>query len=164
MLLVSALVFAVACGSADSAETAEMSSDDDAAEMAMAENPRFGVWKIQSDAPPPAQNIMTYEPYGDGGMRITVEATNSEGEVNTWGYVTMFDGEYRPVEGRDGVETAVSVVDDYTNRIESRRNGEPSQVIINVLSADHNTIDNEYRSVDADGNERISHAVYERIR
>ena len=40
-------------------------------------NPRFGVWKMQSDAPPPSINIMTYESYGDGGMRITVESTNS---------------------------------------------------------------------------------------
>ncbi len=29
-------------------------------------NPRFGVWKMRSDAPPPSINIMTYETYGDG--------------------------------------------------------------------------------------------------
>ena len=42
-------------------------------------NPRFGVWKMRSDAPPPAINIMTYEPYGDGGMGITVESTKPAG-------------------------------------------------------------------------------------
>ncbi len=106
---------------------------------------------------------MTYEPWGDSGMKITVESTNGRGGESKWSYDTMFDGEFRPVTGRDGVETAVEVVDEFTNRITSRRDGRVTQVIINVLSEDGNRIDNEYRSTDADGNERVSHAVYERI-
>jgi len=127
-------------------------------------NPRFGVWKIQSDAPPPALNLMTYEPYQDTGMRITVEATNSQGEQSRWGYVTFFDGVFRPVTGRDGVETAVEIVDAHTTRITSRRNGKVSQIIINKLSDDANRIDNEYHSFGPDGKERVSTAVYDRIR
>ncbi|WP_419934226.1 class A beta-lactamase [Candidatus Palauibacter sp.] len=127
------------------------------------DNPRYGVWKLRSDAPPPSLNVMTYEPWGDGGMKITVESTNSRGGESKWSYDTMFDGAFQPVTGREGVETAVEVVDQYTNRITSRRDGQVTQVIINVLSEDGNRIDNEYRSTDADGNERVSHAVYERI-
>lgn len=126
-------------------------------------NPRFGVWLLESDAPAPARNVMTYEPYGDGGMRVTVEATNGDGETTTWGYVTMFDGEFRPVEGREDADTAVEIVDERTNRITNRRGGRVTQIIINVLSEDGNTIDNEYRSVREDGTERVSHAVYRRI-
>lgn len=126
-------------------------------------NPRYGVWKLRSDAPPPAINVMTYEPWGDGGMKITVESTNGRGGESKWSYDTMFDGAYRPVTGRDGVETAVEIVDEHTNRITSRRDGRVTQVIINVLSEDGNRIDNEYRSTDTEGNERVSHAVYERI-
>ena len=126
-------------------------------------NPRFGVWEIQRDAPPPSRNLMTYEPYGRSGMRITVENTNAEGETSTWGYVTLFDGEFREVTGRDGVETAVEVVDEWTNRITTRRDGRVTQVIINVLSEDGNRIDNEYRSYDESGAERVSHAVYLRL-
>ena len=126
-------------------------------------NPRYGVWKLRSDAPPPSLNVMTYEPWGDGGMKITVESTNARGGESKWSYDTMFDGEFQPVTGREGVETAVEVVDEFTNRITSRRDGRVTQVIINVLSEDGNRIDNEYRSTDADGNERVSHAVYERI-
>ena len=121
------------------------------------------MWQLESDAPPPADNIMTYEPYGDGGMKITVEATNADGEQTRWSYVTMFDGVFRAVEGREGAETAVEVVDERTNRIVNKRDGEVTQVIINVLSEDGNTIDNEYRSTDAEGNERVFHAVYRRI-
>lgn len=125
---------------------------------------RYGQWKLRSDAPPPALNIMTYESYMDGGMRITVESTNSRGEKNTWGYVTLFDGVYRPVTGREGTETAVDVVSDRLTRISTRRDGRLSQVIFNRVSQDGNAIENEYRSYDEDGNERVSHAVYERIR
>ena len=128
------------------------------------DNPRFGKWKLKSDAPPPALNIMTYEPYGEGGMRVTVEATNAKGEKRTWGYVTMFDGKYRPVTGDTGTEeSAVEIVDARTNKI-LNKTGDRVNVIINVLSEDGNTINNEYRNVQDDGEVRITHAVYERIR
>ena len=127
-------------------------------------NPRFGVWKMKSDAPPPASNIMTYEPYGDGGMRITVESISSRGE-SKWGYVTMFDGVFRAVTGQENAETAVEIVNDRTTRISNKRNGRVSQVIINTLSEDGNTISNEYVRMDENGDiVRVSHAVYERIR
>lgn len=128
-------------------------------------NPRFGVWKMKSDAPPPSVNIMTYEPYGDGGMRITVESTNSAGRESKWGYVTMFDGVFRPVTGQEGAETAVEIVNDRTTRISNKRNGRVTQVIINTLSEDGNSINNEYVRMDESGGiVRVSHAVYERIR
>lgn len=134
-----------------------------AAGAAQKTNPRFGKWKLKSDAPPPALNIMTYEPYGDGGMKITVEATNAKGEKRMWTYVTMFDGKYRPVEGDTRTEeTAVEVVDAHTNKI-MNKTGDRVNVIINVLSADGNTINNEYRNVDENGKVSVSHAVYERI-
>jgi hypothetical protein len=127
-------------------------------------NPRFGVWKIESDAPPPQSNIMTYEPYGDGGMKVTVASTNRDGESSEWGYVTLFDGVFRPVEGQENAETAVEIVDERSTRIINKRNGRVSQVIINTLSEDGNTINNEYVRMDADGKiTRVTHAVYHRI-
>lgn len=127
------------------------------------QNPRFGKWKLKSDAPPPALNIMTYEPYGETGMKITVEATNAKGEKRKWSYVTLFDGKYRPVEGDTSTEeTAVEVVDAHTNKI-MNKTGNRVNIIINVLSEDGNTIHNEYRNVDENGKVRVSHAVYQRI-
>jgi hypothetical protein len=43
---------------------------------------RYGQWKMQSSAPPPSSNIMTYEPYMDGGMKITVASVNGDGRAN----------------------------------------------------------------------------------
>ncbi|GIS79261.1 MAG: hypothetical protein CM1200mP14_08270 [Gammaproteobacteria bacterium] len=55
-----------------------------AASASAQSNPRFGVWQMQSDAPPPSKNIMTYEPYGNGGMEITV-ASPTQGDRTTNG-------------------------------------------------------------------------------
>jgi hypothetical protein len=135
-----------------------------AAVTAQTTNPRFGRWKLKSDEPPPALNIMTYEPYGDGGMRITVEATNAKGEKRKWGYVTLFDGKYRPMTGDTTTEeTSVEVIDARTNRIRNKRGNQVNE-IINVISEDGNTINNEYRNVDENGKVTVTHAVYERIR
>ena len=143
-------------GQSDAGMTAESAAEAPS-------NPRFGVWRLESDAPPPASNIMTYEPWGDGGMKITVASTNAEGESSEWSYATLFDGVFRPVEGQENATTAVEVVDERTNHILNARGGDVYQVIVNVLSEDGNTIDNEYRHTLPDGTERISHAVYRRI-
>src|ERR1700738_4066264 len=68
-------------------------------------NPRFGKWKLKQDAPTPALNIMTYEPLGKGGMKVTVESTNGEGKKSVWTYNTMFDGKEQPVSGDTGTAT-----------------------------------------------------------
>jgi len=108
---------------------------------------------------------MTYEPYGNGGMEITVASTNARGQDNEWGYVTMFNGVFRAVRGQENSETAVEIVDDRSTRILNRRDGRVYQVIINTLSEDGDTIDNEYVRLDENGKiTRVTHAVYKRIR
>lgn len=125
---------------------------------------RFGEWKMDSDRPPPYVNIMTYEPWGDGGMSITVASTNGQGQDSEWGYNTMFDGEFRPVWGQENAETAVEFVDERTTRITNMRNGQVTQVIINTLSEDGNVIENEYVRLDEDGKiVGVGHATYRRI-
>src|SRR5213594_1080603 len=100
-------------------------------------NPRIGRWKLKSDAPLPAINIMTYEPYGSGGMKVTVHAVNAQGRVSEWTYNTMFDGKDEPVRGDTRTETtAVRKIDDRTNEIVNKRGGKVIQVITNVLSPD----------------------------
>lgn len=125
---------------------------------------RYGVWHMRSDAPAPASNVMTYAPWGDGGMQITVESTNAQGASSTWGYTTLFDGRFRPVDGQEGAETAVEVVDDRTTRILNRRNGRVTTIILNTVSEDGDTIHNEYIRMGEDGPVAVTHAVYERIR
>jgi hypothetical protein len=131
---------------------------------AQATNPRFGRWKLKQD--PPATNIMTYESYGNGGMKITVENTNAEGRTARWTYNTMFDGKDEPVTGDTRTETtAVRKIDQHTNEITNKRGGKVIQVITNVLSADGNTINNTYKNYDEKGDlTSTTTAVYERIK
>ena len=125
---------------------------------------RFGEWRMDSDRPAPYSNIMTYEPWGDGGMAITVTTTNARGEESAWGYNTLFDGEFREVWGQEGARTAVEWVDERTTRIKNMRNGRVQQVIINTLSEDGNVIENEYIRFDENGEiTGVGHATYRRI-
>ena len=56
------------------------------------------------------------------------------------------------------------MIDEYSTRILNQRGGRITQVIINTLSEDGNTISNEYVRMDGDGKiTRVTHAVYKRI-
>jgi hypothetical protein len=136
-----------------------------AAVSAQDKNPRIGKWKLKSDAPPPAINIMTYEPFGKGGMKVTVESKNAEGRETKWTYTTMFDGRDEPVTGHPSADTtSVKKIDDRTTEIVNKKAGKVLQIITNVISEDGKTINNTYKNFDAEGKPtRTTTAVYERV-
>jgi hypothetical protein len=116
---------------------------------------RFGVWDNAANP----NNVMTYEPYEKGGMKITVSNPSKPGDE--WSYVTMFDGKFRPVTGQKGAETAVEIINEKSTRIYNKRDGVVYQVVINTLSADNNTINNEYIRMDKDGKiTGVTHVTY----
>jgi len=129
-------------------------------------NPRIGKWKLKSEAPPPAINIMTYEPFGKGGMKVTVESKKGEGRETKWTYTTMFDGKDEPVTGHPSADTtSVKKIDGRTTEIVNKKAGIVIQIITNVISEDGKTINNSYKNFDAEGKPtRTTTAVYERIR
>ncbi len=128
-------------------------------------NPRFGKWKLKSDAPAPASNIMTYEPHGAKGMKITVDSVNPKGEKSHWFYTTDFDGKDQPVTGQAPNSTSsVRIIDDRINEIVNKRDGKITQILTNVLSPDKNTLGIIYMRLDADGKTTgVTFATYERI-
>jgi len=132
--------------------------------FAQAANPRIGKWKLKQDAPPPALNIMTYEPFGSGGMKVTVESTNRNGQLTKWTYNTMLDGKDEPVTGSPSTDTtAVKKIDQYTNEITNKKGGRVTQVIINVITVDGKTINNTYKNYNAQGEQTTTTtAVYEK--
>lgn len=109
---------------------------------------------------------MTYEPFGNGGMRITVEATSADGRSTKWTYTTMFDGKDEPVSGDTRTETtAVRKLSPTTNEITNKRGGKVIQVVTNVISVDGNTINNTYKNYNENGElTSTTTAVYERIK
>jgi creatinine amidohydrolase len=133
------------------------------AAAATAANPRFGRWKLKSDNPS-STNVMTYEPFGGTGMRVTVETTNAAGSKSSWGYTTMFDARTYPVTGRNGTDGAiVRVVTDKINEITYKQGDRVVQLLVNVLSADNQSIQVTYYSTNAEGQTNVTSATYERV-
>jgi hypothetical protein len=128
-------------------------------------NPRFGKWKLKSEAPAPASNVMTYEPYNGKGMKITIDAVNREGVKSQWYYTTMFDGKDEPVTGNPGTDSgAVKVITDRINEIIYKKDGKISQVLTNVLSPDGSTIGVMYMRMNPEGKTtNVTFATYEKM-
>jgi hypothetical protein len=118
---------------------------------------RFGVWDNTTNP----NNVMTYEAYEKDGSKLTV--SNPSNPAQDWSYVTLFDGAFRPVQGQEGAETAVEIINPKSIRIYNKRNGVLQQVVINTLSDDNNTINNEYIRMDKDGKiTGVTHVTYVR--
>jgi hypothetical protein len=132
---------------------------------AQAPNPRFGKWKLKSDAPPPTSNIMTYEPYNGKGMKITIDAVNKDGVKSQWWYTTMFDGKDEVLTGNPGTDTgSVRIVTDRINEIIYKKGGKVTQVLTNVLSPDGSTIGVMYMRMTPEGKTgNVTFATYEKL-
>jgi hypothetical protein len=132
---------------------------------AQSANPRFGRWKLKSEAPPPSSNIMTYEPHGAAGMKVTIQSVSARGDTTTWWYTTAFNGQDMPVTGNRGqTHAAVRRITDRINEIVNKNNGQVTQLLTNVLSPDGNTIAVMYMRDDGAGKTTgVTFATYERI-
>ncbi len=128
-------------------------------------NPRFGRWLLKSDAPAPASNIMTYEPLGSTGMKVTIQAVNARGDTTRWSYATDFDGRDMPVTGNASqTHAAVRPISSLVNEIVNKSNGRVTQRLTNVLSPDFQTIAVIYMREDADGKTTgVTFATYTRM-
>jgi hypothetical protein len=130
-------------------------------------NPRYGRWKLKSDAPAPTSNIMTYEPYKGKGMTITIDAVSKDGVATKWGYNTMFDGKDEPLYGNPATDTgSVRIINDRINEIIYKKGGKVTQVLTNVLSPDGDTIGIIYMRMDPEGKStrNVTFATYEKIK
>ena len=120
---------------------------------------RFGVWDNTTDP----NNVMTYEAFEKGGSKLTV--SNPSKPEASWSYVTLFDGQFRPVSGQPGSETAVELINGSAKsiRILNKRDGLVYQVVINTLSEDNMTISNEYIRMDKAGKiTGVTHVTYKK--
>ncbi len=129
-------------------------------------NPRFGVWRLKSDAPPPASNLMTYEAFGPAGMKVTIQAVNARGDTTRWWYTTDFDGKDMPVTGNAGqTHASVRVIDARINEIINKKDGRVTTRLTNVLAPDAQSIGVIYFREDSAGRTTgVTFATYVRER
>ena len=132
---------------------------------AQSTNPRLGRWKLKSTNPAPASNVMTYEKFGQDGMKITIDAVNKDDVKSQWSYTTNFDGKDEPITGNPGADHgSVRVITPSINEIVYKKDGKVTQILTNVLSPDANTIAVIYMRQDADGKtSNVTFATYERM-
>jgi hypothetical protein len=128
-------------------------------------NPRYGKWKLKSDAPAPQSNVMTYEAHSGKGMKITIDAVSKEGVKSQWGYNTMFDGKDEPLYGNPATDTgSVRIITDRINEIVYKKGGKVTQVLTNVLSPDGTTIGIIYMRMSPEGKTTgVTFATYEKV-
>jgi len=133
---------------------------------AQSPNPRYGRWKLKSDVAPPSSNIMTYEPFGAKGMKITIDAVNRDGVKSQWWYTTMFDGKDETLTGNPATDSgSVRIITDRINEIVYKKGGKVTQVLTNVLSPDGSTIGIIYMRMDAEGKTTgVTFATYEKMK
>jgi len=120
---------------------------------------RFGVWDNTTNP----NNVMTYSAFEKGGSKLLV--SNPSKPSDDWSYETLFDGKFRPVKGQPGSETAVELINGSAKsiRILNKRDGLVYQVVINTLSEDNMTINNEYIRLDKDGKiTGVTHVTYKK--
>ncbi len=120
---------------------------------------RFGVWDNTTNP----NNVMTYSAFEKGGSKLVV--SNPSKPSDDWSYVTLFDGVFRPVTGQPGSETAVELINGSAKsiRILNKRDGMVYQVVINTLSDDNMTINNEYIRLDKAGKiTGVTHVTYKK--
>ena len=132
---------------------------------AQSTNPRFGRWLLKSDAPAPASNVMTYEPFGVTGMKVTIESVSARGDTTRWWYTTAFDGQDMPVTGNAGQSHAsVRAVNERINEIVNKKDGRVTTRLTNVLSPDGGSIAVIYMRDDGAGKTTgVTFATYMRM-
>ena len=133
---------------------------------AATDNPRYGRWLLKSDAAPPSSNIMSYEPFGPRGMKVTIQAVSARGDTTRWWYTTEFDGNDTPVTGNASQShAAVRAITPFINEIINKNNGRVTTRLTNVLSPDFNTIAVMYMRDDGAGHTTgVTFATYERMK
>ncbi len=133
--------------------------------QAQGPNPRIGKWKLKSTNPAPASNVMTYEKFGQEGMKITIDAVNKDGVKSQWSYTTNFDGKDEPITGNPGADHgSVKIITPAINEIVYKKDGKVTQILTNVLSPDAGTLGIIYMRQDPEGKTtNVTFATYERI-
>jgi len=90
-------------------------------------DPRIGTWKINlaksrfNPGPPPKAMTVRFEPFGNNGLRVTIDTVEASGEVSKHTYVANYDGKDYAVTGDPGRDTvALKRIDlltlEYTNK------------------------------------------------
>ena len=124
---------------------------------AQAASPFFGTWKLNVakstiQGPPPRSQTVTYEGAGEG-IKVTVHAESSTGEMTGFTYTANYDGKDNPVTpavpGRD--TTARTSINANTQMIVNKVKGTITTAQTLVVSSDGRTLTMQDMGTDEQG-------------
>ena len=135
-----------------------------AVSSAQAPDPFLGTWKLNLAksmyaTPAPKSMAITFAPAAKG-YAVTIEAIGPDGQPQKWGYTSSFDGSENPVTGNPGIDTVVART--RTGTVEYMKGGKVIATTSSVISDDGKTLTVSVKSLNAQGNEVTSVAVYEK--
>ncbi|OFW28900.1 MAG: hypothetical protein A3J28_10570 [Acidobacteria bacterium RIFCSPLOWO2_12_FULL_60_22] len=108
-----------------------------------ADDIRIGTWKLDvakskySPGPPPKSSIVRFEPYGENGVKVTVETVGAQGGKTKHQYSANYDGKDVPVTGDPNRDTvALKRIDAYTLEYTNKKGGKVIGAYKEVVAKD----------------------------
>ena len=121
-------------------------------------NSLIGTWKLDlakstySPGPPPRSATLTFQAEGQGGLRVTIETVDAQGNTTKGGGALPNDGNFHPVAGNPDFDAqADKAANDSTGWIIRTKAGKIVQTLIGVVSADGKTLTITTGGVTVDG-------------
>jgi hypothetical protein len=133
---------------------------------AQAPDPIVGTWKLnltKSKYAIPAPKSMTITiATAPNGWAIDVDAVGPDGQLQKWGYTSRFDGSESPVSGNPNVDAVVFRSTGTGGTVEYKKGGKVISTTQSAISDDGKTMTVTVKSLNAQGNEVSTVAVYDR--
>lgn len=108
-----------------------------------ADDPRIGTWTINlaksrfNPGPPPRSMTVRFEPWGDSGLKVTIDTVEANGEVTKHHYTANYDGKDYSVSGDPGRDTvALKRIDLYILEYTNKRAGKVINSYREVIAPD----------------------------
>jgi hypothetical protein len=137
---------------------------------AAADDPSVGTWKLDpseskfSSGPQPQSIILTIEPSGDNGLKITTETIDAQGKKSVSVANGALDGKDSPVTGDANADTAsMKRVDADTTESQNKKSGRITSLLKRIVSRDRKKMTVTKTQNNAQGQTVVDIEVFDRI-
>jgi len=137
---------------------------------AAADDPSVGTWKLDpseskfSSGPQPQSIILTIEPSGDNGLKITTETIDAQGKHSVSTVNGTLDGKDSQVTGDPNADTASMKRDDTnTTETQNKKSGRITSFFRRIVSRDKKKMTVTKTQNDAQGDTVVDIEVFDRI-
>jgi hypothetical protein len=135
-----------------------------------ADDPSVGTWKLNpseskfSSGPQPQSIILTIEPSGDNGLKITTETIDAQGKKSVSVVNGALDGKDLPVTGDANADSASMRRDDAdTTETQNKKSGRIASFLKRIVSRDRKKMTVTKTQSNAQGQAVVDVEIFDRI-